>query len=109
MPKTKDDSLKTKEGTYTIKRKTKGGTYQSQLKASQKWESENPKDKILFRVPEGKKKEIEDYVKAKAEEHKQDGKYTACPFTSYNGKGHRPSINAYLIYLIEQDSGIDLS
>lgn len=81
----------------------------SQKRATEKWERENPKDKILFRVPEGKKQEIEDYVKAKAEEYRRDGKYSGSPYTSYNGKGYRPSISAYIISLIEQDSGIDLS
>lgn len=81
----------------------------SQKRATEKWERENPKDKILFRIPEGKKKEIEDYIKAKAEECKENGKYTASRYTSYNGKSYRPSISAYLISLIEQDSGIDLS
>lgn len=81
----------------------------SQKRATEKWERENPKDKILFRIPEGKKKEIEDYIKAKAEGYKENGKYTASMYTSFNGKGYRPSISAYLISLIEQDSGIDLS
>lgn len=79
----------------------------SQKKATKKWESK--KDKILLRVPEGKREEIQKYVKEKAEVCKEGNKYTASRYTSYNGKYYIPSTSAYIINLIEQDSGIDLS
>ena len=79
----------------------------SQKKATKKWESK--KDKLLLRVPEGKRDEIQKYVKEKAEEYKEGNKYTASRYTCYNGRYYRPSTSAYIINLIEQDSGIDLS
>lgn len=98
MPKQADESLKTQKGTYTVEREAEGGTYLSQKKASQKWEKNKPQEKIIVRVPEGSRDKINEYVTAKAAEDPTNLKYS-----SYNGKAYRPSVNALIKALLEEE------
>lgn len=90
--------------TYTITREAKGGTLKTQKEASERWEEKNPKDRILIRIPAGAKDIISEYVKKKAEENPTSLKYNA-----YNGKAYRPSMNALIIALLEEEMGQSLS
>lgn len=100
MPKKPDDSLKTQQGTYTVERQAEGGTYLSQKEASKKWEQKNPMEKIIVRVPEGSRDIITEYVEQKALEDPTNLKYS-----SYNGKAYRPSVNALIKALLEEELG----
>lgn len=90
MPRKPDPSLKTKSGTYY-------STIEQYKKYNEKIE------KILVRVPEGSRDAITKYVEEKAEDEPTNLKYN-----SFNGKAYRPSVNAFICYLIEQEMGVRL-
>lgn len=116
MPRPKDPASRTGKVTVTtvrempgdeqlVSEKTySGGVYKSQLKAIEKWEKNNPKEKIILRVPEGTRKQITEYVEHKAQEDPQNPLYS-----SYNGRYFRPSVNAFITALIEKETGIKMS
>ena len=88
MPRTADPSKK------------RGAVYESQIKASENWEKNNPQEKIILRVPSGSRKKINDYVERKAAEEPDNRKYST-------DKG-RPSVNAMIKTLIENEIGESL-
>lgn len=80
-----------------------GAVYISQKAASEKWERENPQEKLIIRLPEGSKDKLKDYVQRKADEEPDNPKYN-----SFNGKAYRPSINAMIKALLEAELGEEL-
>ena len=109
MGRVEDPSLRIEKGvqkyTYSVNRVVRNDKYyRSQKEAAKKWTDKKLQDRIAYNVPAGRKKEIEDYVKAKAKEYPEDTR-----FSSFNGKGYRPSITAFLNYLIEKETGINMS
>lgn len=90
MPKTKDPTLK-----------DASGIYYSQKRQSEKFEK--TVEKIIVRVPEGSRAAITKYVEEKAEADPENLKYS-----SYNGKAYRPSVNALIRSLIEDEMGVNL-
>ena len=90
MPKKADPSLK-----------TESGIYHSQIRQSEKFEEKI--EKIIVRVPEGSRAAITKYVEEKAEADPENLKYS-----SYNGKAYRPSVNALIRSLIEDEMGVNL-
>ena len=99
MPKKADPNLKTQAGAYSINRVSEGKTYKSRLESNKEWESKHPQDKILFRVPQGGKSIIDQYVRRKAAEEPDNPKYSS---------NNRPSINAMIVSLLKQEIGEDL-
>ncbi len=91
MPKKADLSLK-----------TESGIYHSQKRQSEKFEEKF--EKIIVRVPEGSRAAITKYVEEKAEAEPENLKYN-----SFNGKAYRPSVNALIRNLLEQEIGIGLN
>ena len=81
-------------------KKTSGKVYYSQIAASRKWELENPKDKIIVRVPTGAREKITAYVEKQAAAHPGNPKYST-------EKG-RPSVNALIKHLLEAEIGESL-
>ena len=79
--------------------KKDGKVYRSQIEASEKWEKENPQEKIIIRLPEGSKDLLTAYVKKKAMEEPGNPKYST-------DKG-RPSVNALIRTLLEEEIGIN--
>ena len=90
MPKKKDPTLK-----------TESGIYHSQIRQNEKYEEKV--EKIIVRVPEGSRVAITKYVVEKAEADPENLKYS-----SYNGKAYRPSVNALIRSLIEEEMGVHL-
>ena len=90
MPKKADPTLK-----------TESGIYHSQIRQSEKFEEKV--EKIIVRVPEGSRAAITKYVEEKAEAEPENLKYS-----SYNGKAYRPSVNALIRSLIEDEMGVNL-
>ena len=90
MPKKKDPSLK-----------NESGIYYSQVKQSKSFEEKV--EKIIVRVPEGSRAAITQYVEEKAEADPENLKYS-----NYNGKAYRPSVNAMIRSLIEEEIGVSL-
>lgn len=88
MPKAPDPSYK------------EGKVYKSQIKATQEWEKKNPMDKIIVRLPAGSREKVSAYVERKAAEQPDNPKYN-----SFNGKGYRPSVNAMIKNLLEEEIG----
>ena len=82
--------------------KNEGGVYLSQKDASRKYEEKI--EQLTLRVPAGTRAILNDYVTAKAKDDEENPKYN-----SYNGKAWRPSLNAFIIYLIEQETGIKIN
>ena len=83
MPKTPNPDLKD------------GKVYKSQKKAADNWEKENPQEQLKLRMPKGKREIITAYVEKKALENPDDRRYST-------EKG-RPSVNAYINSLIDED------
>ena len=83
MPKTPNPDLKD------------GKVYKSQKKATDNWEKENPQEQLKLRMPKGKRDIITAYVEKKALENPDDRRYST-------EKG-RPSVNAYINSLIDED------
>ena len=90
MPKKPDPTLK-----------TESGIYRSKIRQSEKFEEKV--DKIIVRVPEGARAAITEYVQEKAEADPENLRYS-----SYNGKAYRPSVNALIRTLIEEEMGVGL-
>jgi hypothetical protein len=90
MPKKADPTLK-----------TESGIYRSQIRQNEKFEERF--EKIIVRVPEGSRAAITKYVEEKAEAEPENLKYS-----SYNGKAYRPSVNALIRSLIEDEMGVNL-
>ena len=90
MPKKPDPTLK-----------TESGIYRSKIRQSEKFEEKV--DKIIVRVPEGARAAITEYVQEKAEADPENLRYS-----SYNGKAYRPSVNALIRTLIEEEMGVSL-
>jgi len=90
MPKKPDPSLK-----------TESGIYHSQIRQNEKFEEKV--EKIIVRVPEGSRAAITRYVEDKAESDPENRKYS-----SFNGKAYRPSVNALIRSLIEDEMGVNL-
>ncbi|GEM_PF-4711822 len=82
--------------------KTKSGIYQSQIEASKNFEK--TVDKIIVRIPTGSRAVITEYVERKAKEEPENLRYS-----NYNGKAYRPSVNALIRALLEEEIGINLS
>ena len=82
-------------------KKNASGIYRSQIKWTEKFESSV--EKIILRVPEGSRAAITEYVNQKAEEDPENLKYS-----SFNGKAYRPSVNALIRSLLEEEMGINL-
>lgn len=101
MPKKADPSLKTEGGTYNIEKVSKGGIYISQKRASKKFEG--TVEQISLRVPEGSRAAITKYVEEKAAAEPENLRYN-----SFNGKAYRPSVNALIRSLIEEEMGVNL-
>ena len=101
MPKKADPSLRTEGGTYQIEKISKGGIYKSQKKASEKYEK--TVEQIILRVPEGTRSALTKYVEKKAEAEPENLRYN-----SFNGKAYRPSLNALIRALIEEEIGVNL-
>lgn len=78
-----------------------GAVYISQKNASEKWEKENPQEKIIVRLPKGSNNIIKAYVEKKAIEEPDNRKYST-------DKG-RPSVNAMIKSLIEDEIGQELN
>lgn len=76
-----------------------GSVYESQIKATEKWNANNPTEKLILRLPEGMRDRLNDYVATKAAEEPGNRNYST-------DKG-RPSVNAFLISLIEREIGTD--
>lgn len=72
-----------------------GAVYISQKRASENWERENPQEKLILRMPAGKRETITAYVEKKAAENPKNRKYST-------DKG-RPSVNAYINALVNED------
>lgn len=93
MPKKADESLK-----------TKGGTYHSQMAAVNKYEEKNKDiEQVKVRLPKGSQDKLNEYVAKKAEEFPEDPRYS-----SFTGKYWRPSVNALIRSLIEEELGESL-
>lgn len=90
MPKKADPTLK-----------TESGIYHSQVRQSEKFEEKV--EKIIVRVPAGSRDAIAKYVEAKAEAEPENLRYS-----NYNGKAYRPSVNALIRSLIEEEMGVNL-
>lgn len=90
MPKKPDPTLK-----------TKSGIYRSKIRQSVKFEEKV--EKIIVRVPEGARAAITKHVEEKAKADPENLKYS-----SYNGKAYRPSVNALIRTLIEEEMGVSL-
>ena len=90
MPKKADPTLK-----------TESGIYHSQIRWSEKFEEKV--EKMMLRVPEGSRAAITKYVEEKAEAEPENLRYS-----SYNGKAYRPSVNAMIRKLIEEEMGVNL-
>lgn len=90
MPKKADPSLKTESGIYLSKKKQ-----------SEKFEEKI--EQIIIRVPEGTRALIAKYVEDKAKADPTNLKYS-----NFNGKAYRPSVNALIRFLIEQEMGVNL-
>ena len=90
MPKRADPTLK-----------TESGIYRSKIRQSEKFEEKV--EKIIVRVPEGSRTAIARYVEEKAEADPENLRYS-----SYNGKTYRPSVNALIRTLIEEEMGVSL-
>ena len=90
MPKKADPTLKTESGIYF-----------SQKTASKNFEK--TVEKIIVRVPEGSRAAITKYVEEKAGAEPENIRYS-----SYNGKVYRPSVNALIRSLIEEEMGVNL-
>ena len=96
MSKTKDPTLK-----RTNPKTGEPSTYYSQVRASDKWEKKNPQEKIIIRVPAGARQKINAYVERMAAEEPDNPMYST-------DKG-RPSVNAMICALIEQEIGESLN
>lgn len=72
--------------------------YESQKKHTEAFEK--TQEKIIVRVPEGSRDVITEYVEQKAAEDPTNLKYS-----SYNGKAYRPSVNALIKALLEEELG----
>ena len=83
MPKRADPELKSDKGIY-----------HSKLKANDKYISEKT-EQVLFRVPTGMKKQIQDYV-------------DTLPEYEVKGKPHH-SVNAWLLDLVKNEMNINKS
>lgn len=83
-------------------KKNESGVYYSQKVASEKYEQKI--EQLTLRVPAGTRELLKVYVQKKAEENPENPKYN-----SYNGKAWRPSVNALITYLIEEETGIKIS
>lgn len=90
MPKKADPSLKNEKGIY-----------HSQIEQTKAYEK--TVEKIIVRVPEGSRAVITEYVEKKAEADPKNLKYS-----NYNGKAYRPSVNALIRSLLEEEMGIKL-
>ena len=90
MPKKADPSLK-----------TESGIYHSQIRQSEIYEKKV--ERLVVRVPKGSGAAIAKYVEEKAEAEPENLKYS-----SYNGKAYRPSVNALIRSLIEDEMGVNL-
>ena len=82
--------------------KNDSGVYLSQKNASRKYEEKV--EQLTLRVPAGTRAILNDYVTAKSKGDEDNPKYN-----SYNGKAWRPSVNAFIIYLIEQETGFRIN
>lgn len=101
MPKRADDTLKTaKKSIINYERESSGGTYKSQIEASKKWQEKKKPEQVMVRVPAGAKKLINEYVEKMAEADPTNLKYS-----TFNGKGYRPSVNALINYLLKEEMG----
>lgn len=106
MPKTADATLKTQpEQSYEVKRQTKGGTYHSQIDAIKKYEEKNKDlmEQVKVRLPKGTQELLQNYVAEKAEEFPEDPRYS-----TYTGRYWRPSVNALIKALLEEELGRSL-
>lgn len=90
MPRQADPNLKTGSGIYL-----------SQKRQSEKFEEKV--EKIIVRVPAGSRDAITKYVEERAAIEPTNLKYN-----SFNGKAFRPSVNAFICALIENETGIKL-
>jgi len=90
MPKKADPNLK-----------TESGIYHSQIRQSELYEKKV--ERLVVRVPKGSGAAITKYVEKKAEAEPKNLKYN-----SYNGKAYRPSVNAMIRKLIEEEMGVNL-
>ena len=90
MPKKADPTLK-----------TESGIYYSQIRQNKKFEEKV--EKIIVRVPEGSRYAIMRYVEERAEAEPENLRYN-----SYNGKAYRPSVNALIRALLEEEIGMSL-
>lgn len=72
-----------------------GAVYISQKRASEEWEKKNPQEKLILRMPKGTRDIITKYVERKASDNPDNRKYST-------DKG-RPSVNAYINTLIDDD------
>lgn len=90
MPKKADPTLK-----------TESGIYHSQIRQSEKFEEKV--EKIIVRVPEGSRAAITKFVEEKAAADPENLRYS-----SYNGKAYRPSVNAFIRALLEEEMGMSL-
>ena len=77
------------------------GRYKSTVELGLQYDKDQY-DKIILRVPKGSNQAIKDYVAQKAEADPENLKYN-----SYNGKTYRPSVNALVRALLEEEMGID--
>ena len=91
MPKKADPTLKNKRGMY-----------KSQEEQSKRFEAKV--ERLVVRVPKGFGAEITKYVEDKASAEPENLKYS-----NYNGKAYRPSVNALIRNLIENEMGVDLN
>lgn len=82
-------------------KKTEGGIYLSQVEQSKEYDKKV--ERVVVRVPKGANAAIAKYVEDKAAEDPENLKYS-----SYNGKAYRPSVNAMIRALIEEEMGINL-
>ena len=89
MPRKEDPSLKDENGKY------KSQKYENQKIRNDEWEKKNPQEKLILRMPKGKRDIITKYVEQKARDNPDDRKYST-------DKG-RPSVNAYINTLIDAD------
>lgn len=90
MPKKADPTLKTESGIYHSQKR-------------QSTEFEKKVEQITVRVPEGSRAAITKYVEDKAAADPENLRYS-----NYNGKAYRPSVNALIRALIEEEMGVNL-
>lgn len=83
-------------------KKLDNGMYESQKKWHDRFEAKV--ERLVVRVPKGFGAEITKYVEDKAAAEPENLKYN-----SYNGKAYRPSVNALIRNLIENEMGVDLN